>query len=155
MSGGSLISNARWNCINRRHWIHPLPHRNMLHCSRMGTPLGQRGWNLFKQKMELYLGSRLWAAISPGPLVNISCRGYFATVTLLSLPFVFYLCCSYLVSCLKSRIVLGKTYMTLSVGKLISCPSISYPVLKILTWRKHLRYCKSNFFFFLMQLFSK
>lgn len=81
----------------------PLPHRNMLHRSRTGTPPGQGGRNLFKQKMELDLGFHLWAdAVSPGPLVNITCCGYFATVMLLSLPFVFYLCCSYSESCLKS-----------------------------------------------------
>lgn len=148
MSGESLISNARWNCINKRHWMLPVPQRNIPHRSCRATPLGQGGWNLFKQKIELHLDFHLWAdTISPGPLVNNSCCGYFVSVTLLSLPFVFHLCCSYLMSCLKSWIVLGKTYIILAVGKLTSCPSISYPVLKYLLWRKHPRYCKRFLFF--------
>lgn len=89
-----------------------------------------------------------WADTTrPGQLVNMTCCDYFVILMLLSSPFVFYLCCSYSVSCLKSWIVLGKTCMRLSVGKLASHPSISYPVLKFLPWRKYLSYCKSNLFF--------
>lgn len=89
-----------------------------------------------------------WADTTrPGQLVNMTCCDYFVILMLLSSPFVFYLCCSYSVSCLKSWIVLGKTCMRLPVGKLASHPSISYPVLKFLPWRKYLSYCKSNLFF--------
>lgn len=90
-----------------------------------------------KQNMELDLGFHVWAdSISPGPLLNISCCGYVATIMLFSLPFVSYLFCSYLMNGLKSQIVLGKNYVTFSVGKLTYCPSISYPVFKYFSMEK-------------------